>query len=793
MNETENSAMILPVIPLRWFAVFPQLIFSFDLDKSAAMQAIELAMSENRQIFLLLQKDPFRELEPEDGDELYRVGVVASIQQLVRLPDGRARVMVEGKFRAGAVAFDASNGCIKAQYNRLEDIPDESSEEEREALIRVCRIFAFQLSRLMTEPHPDLIRGMMGKREPGYIADFFAQTLRFKPEEKQRIIEELNPVERLRIVNRLLGREAGTLEYQQELKESMQKSLSQKQREAILREQLQLIKQELGITEEDDTDSEYEEYKARIETLSASDEVKDKLKKELKKLRREAPNSAEAGVIRTYIDTVLSLPWGVSTEEVISVEKTRKVLDDDHYGLQKVKERILEFVAVRQLAPDMKGNILCLVGPPGTGKTSIGKSIAKALGRKLARISLGGIHDEAEIRGHRKTYVGAMPGRIINAVIQAGSMNPVLLLDEIDKLGSDYRGDPSAALLEALDSEQNGSFRDHYLELPFDLSQTLFITTANDSSTIPRPLLDRMELIELGSYTDEEKLHIARDHLLPKQRKLHGLKAKQIRIGDAVLRDIISGWTSESGVRMLERELAAVCRKAAVRLVESENASLTIKQSELEAYLGVRRYKPEEKREKGSVGLARGLAWTSVGGVTLDVEAAVLDGSGKLELTGNLGQVMQESAKAAYSYIRSRTKELGIEADFYKTKDIHVHFPEGATPKDGPSAGVTMTVAMISALTGAPVRANVAMTGEISLRGRVMAIGGLKEKTMAAFRVGADTVILPADNTPDLADIDADVKKALNFIPVGSIDEALHAAIEFGSAPVQSLTAEKTQ
>ncbi len=767
----------IPMIPLRGLQVFPEMVVNFDLERPKSIAAMNAAMSRDRMVFLTAQVDP--EAEEPDESELCRMGTVAEIRQILRIPGGGVRVLVEGMYRARLTALAERTPFYRAEIVRAREQESQESPRYREALLRRTKGLVAHLTELLPENHPDLRGGISGSREPGYTADFLAQTVRISPEQRQQLLEDLDPIHRLEELDEMLAHEIDVLEVEAQLRRRTQNRMAAAQREGILREQLRTIQMELGMDEEQEDMSEMEEYRARIDALPASDEVKDKLRKELNRLEKQGFGSSEAAVLRTWLDTVLGLPWGVETEDCFSVEQTRKILEDDHFGLEKVKERILEFVAVRQLAPDLKGTILCLVGPPGTGKTSIGKSIARALGRNLGRISLGGIHDEAEIRGHRKTYVGAMPGRIMTALSQAGSRNPVLLLDEIDKLGSDYRGDPSAAMLEALDAEQNSSFRDHYLEVPFDLSEVLFITTANTTSTIPRPLLDRMEVIELSSYTDEEKLHIAKDHLLPKQRKRHGLKARQLRIGDTAIREIISGWTEESGVRMLERELAAVCRKAAMRLVEGDVRSVSVKAAELEKYLGVRRYKPEERRQEAAVGLARGLAWTSVGGVTLDVEVNVMDGTGRLELTGNLGKVMQESAQAGLSYIRSRAAILGIDPEFYRKKDIHIHFPEGGVPKDGPSAGITMTLAVISALTGAPVRGDLAMTGEITLRGRILAIGGLKEKTMAALRAGVHTVLIPAENEPDLMEIDPDVRGALQFITAKHIDDVLHIALDF--------------
>ena len=611
--------------------------------------------------------------------------------------------------------------------------------------------------------------------DPGFVADHIAQNTTINYADKQRVLEQLHPLRRLELVCILLGRELDVMHLEAEIQEKVQESVSRGQRDYYLREQMKVIQAELG---EDDDGEEIQRYDASIRELKLDREIEEKLLKEVQRLKKQPPNSQEAAVIRTYLDTCLELPWNVRSKERVDIRAARKVLDDDHFGLDKVKQRVLETFAVRKMAPDMPSQIICLVGPPGVGKTSIAGSIAKALNRKMARISLGGVHDEADIRGHRKTYIGAMPGRILNAVSKAGTKNALLLFDEIDKLGSDYKGDPSSALLEVLDSEQNSSFRDHYLEIPFDLHECMFITTANTTSTIPAPLLDRMEVIELSSYTDEEKLQIAKRHLLPKQMKKHGLQRSQLRVTDDALREMISCYTRESGVRNLEREIASLCRKCDMRFVEKDPPEkITVTASSLEQYLGIRKYLPDELSSVDSVGLVTGLAWTSVGGETLEVEVNVMDGTGKLELTGNLGDVMKESVHAAMSYIRSRADRLGVPADFYKTKDIHVHFPEGAIPKDGPSAGITICTAMVSALTNCSVRRDIAMTGEISIRGRVLAIGGLKEKTMAALRHGIKTVIIPKDNAKDLEEIDQTVRRSLNFITVSHVDSVLDAAL----------------
>ena len=587
------------------------------------------------------------------------------------------------------------------------------------------------------------------------------------------MLQELHPARRLLVMNEILVHEVDIAVLESDIDQKVRQRVGQVQRDMVLREQLHVLQHELG----EDGDDELYEYEEKINRCRAGDEVREKLMKELHRLSKQPFGSAEGSVIRNYLDVCLELPWGKYTRDRADVAQARRILDRDHFGLEQVKERILEFVAVRQLSPNSKGKILCLVGPPGVGKTSIALSVSKALHRKMARLSLGGVRDEADIRGHRKTYIGAMPGRIIDAISRSGSMNPLLVLDEIDKLGSDMRGDPASALLEVLDSEQNYAFRDHFLEIPVDLSKVMFITTANTLDTIPRPLLDRMEVIELSSYTDEEKLEIAKRHLLPKQLKEHGLKRAQLHVSDGAIRATISGYTRESGVRVLERQLGKLCRKTAMRLVEEDVKRVSITEKNLSDYLGTVRYTPGVHSKQDEVGVVNGLAWTEVGGEILEVEVNVMDGSGKLELTGNLGTVMQESAKAALSCLRSRTEALHLEKDFYKTKDIHIHFPEAATPKDGPSAGIAITTAMLSALTGRKVRRDVAMTGEVTLRGRVLPIGGLKETTMAALRNGIKTVIIPRENEKDLNEIDQTVRKALHFIPVESVDAVFAAAL----------------
>lgn len=774
MNENSKKTEYLPMLVLRGVSAFPEMTMNFEIERPISVAAVENALSSDRRIFLLSQKDP-RIDAPERGD-LYTIGTICTVKQVLRLPQKGLRILVEGISRAKLISIVTDKKFFVVNAELLENEKGAKLSSRAELMLRQCYELYGRYVELTAGSSTDALATLTLSGDASYVADYITQNIRLRHAEKQKMLEELSPAKRIEKVNKILRRELEILEVEEHLKRKTQDRLLQAQRDNILREQMKTIRSELG--EGADDSGEIDEYRRKIERLKLPEQVTEKLRKELSRLTKQPFGSAESSVIRNYLDTCLELPWTKTTKEEANVDTARKILDDEHYGLEKVKERIIEFIAVKQLAPDIKGTILCLVGPPGTGKTSVAMSVAKALNRKLARISLGGVHDEAEIRGHRKTYVGAMPGRIINAIMQAGSRNPLLLLDEIDKLGRDYKGDPSAALLEALDCEQNGNFRDHYLELPFDLSDVLFITTANTTETISRPLLDRMEVIELTSYTDEEKLQIAKRHLFPKQRKKHGVKTSQLKISDDAFREIISRYTRESGVRVLEREIAEVCRKAAVKLIDKEAKSFNLNASMLEGFLGVAKYKPEAKSKKSEVGLAQGLAWTSVGGELLNVEAAVLDGNGRLELTGNLGEVMKESAKAAETYIKSRAAMLGIDPEFFKNKDIHLHFPEGAVPKDGPSAGITIAIALISALTGRPVRSDIAMTGEITLRGRILPIGGLKEKTMAAFRYGIKTVVIPLDNEPDLKEIDSTVKNSLNFIYSDHIDNVIDLILE---------------
>ena len=761
----------IPVIALRGLTVFPNVLIHFDVAREISIKALEAAMKSGQPILLVGQKDISVEI-PEAAD-LYTIGTIANVRQILRMPGDNIRVMVEGEARGMLLQLTQEEPYLKADVQKLEEHSFRDSAKT-EALMRATYDLFQTYTELAPKVSPDLLIHVLASQDPGYIADYIAQNIPMRNADKQVILEELRPVRRLERLFKLLEREVEILALDTDIQNKAREQMAGQQRDYFLREQMRAIQQELG---EGDGSDEIEEYRQKIEAAKLPENVTEKLKKELGRLAKQPFGSSESSVLRGYLDVCLELPWGKTTKEKVSVAHVRKVLDQDHYGMEKVKQRILEFVAVKQLAPDLKGQVICLVGPPGVGKTSIGISMAKAMNRKLARVSLGGVSDEAEIRGHRKTYVGSMPGRIINAINQAGSCNPLILLDEIDKMGHDHRGDPASALLEVLDAEQNSTFRDNFLELPFDLSEVLFITTANTLDTIPKPLLDRMEVIELGSYTDEEKVQIAKKHLMPKQLQRHGLTAAQLKVSDNAIREIIASYTRESGVRILERKLAGICRKAAMKVVSEDAEQIRVTDKDLREYLGVARYYPERQALEERVGVVNGLAWTSVGGELLEVEVNVIPGTGKVELTGNLGDVMKESAHAALSFIRSQSEKLNLSPDFYKDKDIHVHFPEGAVPKDGPSAGIAITTAMVSALTGTPVRRGIAMTGEVTLRGRVLPIGGLKEKTMAAFRNGIRTVIIPADNGRDLEEIDQTVRKALQFVLVERADQVLSAAL----------------
>ena len=736
----------LPVLALRGLAVFPDQTVHFDVGRKKSVLALDDAMKGGQTILLVPQKDL---LENDPGlDGLYSVGVVAQVKQVLKSQGENLRVLVTGLCRARIKELTQNEPFLAGMVEAIPEI-DAADSLRAHAMRREANALYAAYMELAEHPAQTIQLRMLQTENSGFIADSIAQNSGIEFQDKVKMLCQLHPIRRLEMAVKLLRQEVEMLKLESDIQEKTKANIDQNQKDYYLREQMKL-----------------------------PEESEKKLLKDLHRLKKQPFGSSEAAVLRNYLDAVLELPWNTRTKERIDVAAARKILDHDHFGLEKVKKRILETLAVRKMAPDMPAQIICLVGPPGVGKTSIAYSISRALNRKMARISLGGVHDEADIRGHRKTYIGAMPGRIITGLIQAGSSNPLLLLDEIDKMGSDYRGDPSAALLEVLDGEQNATYRDHFLEIPYDLSDVMFITTANTLDTVPRPLLDRMEVIELGSYTDEEKLMIAKNHLIPKQMEKHGLKKTQLRVTDDAIREIITCYTRESGVRKLERCFAEICRKADMAILEQEKPKrITVTGSNVEQFLGVRKFLPDRLPVNDQVGLVTGLAWTSVGGETLEVEVNVMDGSGKLELTGNLGDVMKESAHAALSYIRANAEKLGVAPDFYKTKDIHVHFPEGAVPKDGPSAGVTVCTAMVSALTDTTVRRDVAMTGEISLRGRVLPIGGLKEKTMAALRHGISTVIIPKDNERDLEEIDQTVLRSLNFVVASTVDTVLETAL----------------
>ena len=775
----------LPILALRGMTVFPDQTVHFDIGRVKSALALEQAMKSDQMLFLAPQKH-INDDDPELNG-LYPIGCVAKVKQILRSQGENIRVLVSGLYRARITDMAQKEPFLCGTIEKVLDIETNDSLRNR-AMRREANTLYANYLEFVERPAQSVQLRMLDSDDCGFIADSIAQNSGIEYPEKAKLLCQLNPVRRLEHALQMLRQEIQMLQIESDIQEKTKAHIDQDQRDYYLREQIKAIREELG---EGDDHSEFSEFEKKILLLNLDESWVAKLLKDLERLRKQPFGSSEASVLRNYLDTVLDFPWNSTTKERVDIEAARKILERDHFGLEKVKARILETLAVRKMAPNMPPQIICLVGPPGVGKTSIAYSIAKCLNRKMARISLGGVRDEADIRGHRKTYVGAMPGRIIAAMTQAGSKNPLLLLDEVDKMGSDHRGDPSAALLEVLDAEQNKTYRDHFMEIPVDLSDVMFITTANTVDTIPRPLLDRMELIELGSYTDEEKVMIAKNHLIPKQLDKHGIKKSQLRITDDGIREMIQCYTRESGVRTLERMVAQICRKCAVRILEQENLKrIVVTGTNIEEFLGVRKFLPDRLHSNDQVGLVTGLAWTSVGGETLEVEVNVMDGSGKLELTGNLGDVMKESAHAALSYIRANARSLSVPDDFYKTKDIHVHFPEGAVPKDGPSAGITVCTAMVSALTGVSVRRDVAMTGEISLRGRVLPIGGLKEKTMAALRHGITTVIIPKDNERDLADIDPTVRKSLNFISAQTVETVLSCALNTKAEIVPTILSE---
>ena len=766
----------LPVIAMRGLNVFPRMNTSFDLERPISVHALERAMENGEEIFLVTQREIGVE-QPEEKD-LYEIGTVARVTQILRVSDRVLRVMMEGACRARLKRLWQREPFLQAQAELINEPPALSRYGKRtEAMLRQTYANLTEYTEITQKLPDEVYAAILGTNDPGYLADFIAQQLNLRYQDKQDILDELRPLPRLQRMNEILRREIDVTAMEQDIESKVRSRVGKIQKDFVLREQIKVLQNEIG---EGGEDEELDEYREKISKAHLSEEVERKLLKDVDKLAKQPFGSAEASVLRNYLDTCMEMPWGEETKERASVDAARKILDRDHYGLQKVKERILEFIAVRQLNPEAKGQILCLVGPPGVGKTSIALSVARAMNRKVARLSLGGVRDEADIRGHRKTYIGAMPGRIIEAISRSGSMNPLLVLDEVDKLSSDGRGDPASALLEVLDSEQNSAFRDHYLEIPVDLSRVMFLMTANTTETIPRPLLDRMEVIELPSYTDEEKLHIAVDYLLPKQKKANGIAPAALRVDEGALRTVIARYTRESGVRSLERELGRLCRKAAMAFATTDVKRISITAENVESYLGTPRYTRDEAAKTDLVGVVNGLAWTQVGGEILPVEVGVMDGSGKLELTGNLGEVMQESCKAAMSCLRQRAAELGIPTDFYKTKDIHIHFPEGAVPKDGPSAGIALCVALMSAITLKPPIPMLAMTGEITSRGEVKPVGGVREKLAAGIEAGAQTLIIPSANyEPDFDKLNATILSVSDITDVMRISFGLSSKEEW--------------
>ena len=765
----------LPVVALNGLVLFPDYKIHFDLIDSKAIAAIDNAVKNHSEIFAVCMKDP--SVKTITADNIFDVGVVARLNQVVKGPiKGLIHVSLTGVTRAKIDELHEGKRFFTASVDEIAEREPESGEETyAKALVRKTKeAFSGYLSVAGPVVVPLAAKALLMEK-PGEMADYIASNIIPDFINRQTVLEIFDPIERLAVVNEMLLTESDVLSLENDIEEKVHSRFDEHQRESFLHEQMRAISDELNGF---DAMGEIEKYREKIKKLKASDEVKAALNKECDRLMRSSDQGYESNVIRDYIERCLALPWGKYSKEQSNIIKSKKILENDHYGLEKVKERIIEYLSVCAIAPDIRGQIICLVGPPGVGKTSIARSIARATGRKYQRISLGGVHDEAEIRGHRRTYIGSMPGRIMSAVEKAGTANPLILLDEIDKLANDHRGDPTSALLEVLDPEQNSTFTDHYIDLPFDLGKVMFITTANDRSMIPGPLQDRMEIIELSSYTREEKFHIAKNHLIAKQLKAHGLKASGLKITDDAIMGLIDSYTREAGVRALEQKIAALCRKCAARRAMGDEKKMTVGNKDLESLLGVRKFKSDDITGESEVGVVNGLAWTSVGGEMLEAEVAVLDGTGKIELTGSLGDVMQESAKAAVSYIRSMAKELGIDNEFYKNKDIHIHFPEGAVPKDGPSAGVTISTALVSALTNKKVRKDVAMTGEISLRGRILPIGGLREKSMAAYRNGMKTVIIPEKNLPDLEEVDEKVKENIAFVPVKTAREAWDVALD---------------
>ena len=768
----EENTILMPVIALRGLVIFPEMLISFDVGRQKSAAALKYAMEHDRLIFAVAQKEIHVD-DPADND-VYEVGCVLRVRQFLKQPDGTVKVFVEGLYRAEHTGLKQTEGILTSEIIKIEDKPIKNRPIYIETLLRRVKTQFEKYTEVYTNVAGDMAMHIAESTDIGKLADYIASNVPAPYDDKQYILEQADPVRRAKILIEMLDKEREIGEIDRRINEKTKAAIDENQKDYYLREQIKIISSELY---GDETADELDEYREKIFRLKADDSVKDALSTQVNKLAKMPAGAHEATVVRGYLDTCLELPWNKETAARADLKRAEKILDRDIYGMKKVKERILEMLSVYKLAPDIKGQIICLVGPPGVGKTSIGKTIAECMGRKFARISLGGVHDEAEIRGHRKTYIGAMPGKIINAVKTAGSGNPLILLDEVDKLGGDYRGDPSSALLEVLDPEQNGTFVDHFIEIPYDLSRAVFIATANTAETIPAPLLDRMEVIELAGYTREEKFNIAKRHLVPKETARHGLTAKTVKITDGAIYSLIDFYTREAGVRRLERNIAALCRKSAKLIAGGEQGKVTVDEKTVREMLGRRRYKPEVILENDEVGIINGLAWTSVGGEIMQLEISSMAGTGKLELTGSLGDVMKESAAAAVSYVRANAVRLGIDPEFFKKLDIHIHATEAAVPKDGPSAGVTMTVGLVSELTKTPVRRDIAMTGEVTIRGRVLPIGGLKEKSMAAYTGGVKTVFIPKENIPDLEDVDETVKANVEFVPVSYVDEIINRAL----------------
>lgn len=773
MPLNPNEILSLPLLALRGLVVFPGMKVHFDVGRRKSTEAIQLAMRRGRNIFLLAQRD-MRTNDP-GMDDLYTVGCIAKIEQVLKLNGESLRISIEGISRATLLEIYNNDPCLMANVSVLADTSYRCTANYAEAMIRKAKELFEEYASAAPQLAPDVILTVAASDNMSYLADYIISNLPVDLDDKQYLLEQANPLKRMKLLLQLLNRERQILAIDSKINEKVRERLDDNQREYYMREQIRVLSEELY--GEDSPDEEADRYREKIKALHASDEIKNKLLDEAGKLAKMPQGSHEGSVIRGYLDTCIELPWGVYTRDRIQLKAAERQLEKSHYGLKEVKQRILEMLAVRGLSENIKGQVLCLVGPPGVGKTSIGKSVAECMGRRFARVSLGGVSDESEIRGHRRTYIGSMPGRIINAVKLAGSSNPVILLDEIDKLYASFHGDPSAALLEALDPEQNSTFKDHYLDLPYDLSRVLFITTANSMEDIPAPLLDRMEVLTIAGYTREDKFQIAKRHLLPTQLRLHGLTRTTCKISDDALLSIIDFYTREAGVRQLNRCIASLCRKAAYKVMNGE-AAVKITAKNIEDYLGIKKYRIDHLLPKNSVGIVNGLAWTAVGGELMQLEVAAIQGSGKIELTGSLGEVMKESAFAAVTFVRSRAGALGINPDFYKNTDLHIHATEAAVPKDGPSAGVTITTAIVSALTGQPILRDIAMTGEVTISGRVLPIGGLKEKSMAAYRAGVKTVFIPEENRRDLEELDPVVKANVRFIPVAMVDEILALAFE---------------